>query len=322
MLLVSIWAVSLLAVVFPATAQAQGGGGNGQQGQNQQADDWSWVNSPNSTMAGQSWDPTANTSGNQGQDYQNQGYQSQGYQGQGYQGQGYQGQGNLGQAYPGQDYQSQDYQGQGNGYDPSQQAGNNGGPRGPYGSDANQGGQGGDNYASNQGAGQYAQGDMNQQNGNWGWVNSDDNPNNHGMSYEPAPSAPKQQHVTLTGEKWIDVSIGTETLVAYQGDTAVRTFVISTGSAAYPTATGTFYTYARYDVQDMYGGSVANGDYYYQPAVPWVQYFYEGFSIHGAYWHNMFATPIGHGCVNMRVEEAKWLYDWTGVTGIRVVVHQ
>lgn len=287
LLLVSIWAVSLLAVVFPATAQAQGGGGNGQQGQNQQADDWSWVNSSNSYTAGRSWDPAANAQGNQGPGYQNQGYQ-----------------------------------GQGNGYDPAQQTRNSEGPRGPYSSGPNWGSPAGDSYAPNQGAWQPPQDGPNQQNSDWGWVNSDNHPNNQGMSWEPSPSMPKQDTVAPTGEKWIDVSIGTETLVAYQGNTAVRSFIISTGTAAYPTVTGTFYTYARYDVQDMWGGSVAAGDYYYQPAVPWVQYFYEGFSIHGAYWHNMFGTPIGHGCVNMRVEDARWLYDWTGVTGIRVVVHQ
>jgi lipoprotein-anchoring transpeptidase ErfK/SrfK len=110
-------------------------------------------------------------------------------------------------------------------------------------------------------------------------------------------------------------------MIAYQGDTVIRVFSVSTGATKTPTVVGSFRTYVKIEVQDMSGGSVAAGDYYYQPDVPWVQYFYADYSIHGAYWHNMFGQRTGHGCVNMRVEEARWLYDWTP-TGTRVEVHE
>ena len=146
-----------------------------------------------------------------------------------------------------------------------------------------------------------------------------------GSSWEPEASRPASQPASreaeVTGEKWIDIDLTSQTLTAYQGDTEVRSFSISSGSARYPTVTGSFRTYARVDVQDMSGGSQAAGDYYYVEDVPWVQYFFEDYAIHGAYWHNQFGTPIGHGCINMRVEESRWLYDWAGVTGIRVEVH-
>jgi lipoprotein-anchoring transpeptidase ErfK/SrfK len=125
----------------------------------------------------------------------------------------------------------------------------------------------------------------------------------------------------LTGEKWVEVDISDQRLYAYQGDTLVREFVISSGSARYPTVTGSFRTYARFEEVDMSGGSEAAGDYYFQADVPWVQYFYDGYALHGAYWHNQFGTPIGHGCINMRVDESQWLYEWTAVAGIRVEVH-
>lgn len=378
LLLVGIWAVSLLALAFPATAQAQGGNGSfhvvqagetlrdiahnagtdagtlialnglpngdviyvGQQlvlpGGAAANDNWQNNDNPPSSSGGPNNGPSYTEQGNQSQNWQ----QPQGdsnapdNNGSPRNGQAGPNQQNSDWGWVNSDANSntagqswdpsaagQGNPGQGNGYDPSQQAGNNDGPRGPYGRDPNWGGSDNNGYASDSNAGQPNR-DGSNQNNNWGWVNSEDNSHNQGASYEPSPSMPKQDAVNLTGEKWIDISIGDQTLAAYQGDTAVRTFIISTGSAAYPTVTGTFYTYARYDVQDMSGGSVAEGDYYYQPNVPWVQYFYEGFSIHGAYWHNMFGTPIGHGCINMRVEEAEWLYDWTSVTGIRVVVHQ
>lgn len=67
----------------------------------------------------------------------------------------------------------------------------------------------------------------------------------------------------------------------------------------------------------MSGGSKALRTYYYLPNVPWVMFFYNdqvakmrGFSFHGTYWHDNFGTPMSHGCINMRSEEAKMLYDW------------
>jgi lipoprotein-anchoring transpeptidase ErfK/SrfK len=155
----------------------------------------------------------------------------------------------------------------------------------------------------------------------WDWVHDNDSPYFPGQSWEPPQTVRGANGLELTGEKWIDIDIGDQTLTAYQGDTAIRYFSISSGSARYPTVQGTFYTYSRTELQDMSGGSEAAGDYYYQPDVPWVQYFFEGYAIHGAYWHNQFGTPIGHGCINMRVDESQWLYEWTGVTGIRVEVH-
>lgn len=155
----------------------------------------------------------------------------------------------------------------------------------------------------------------------WESVHSGGSVYNPGQSWEPPQTPRVSTQAQLTGEKWIDVNLSDQLLIAYQGDTPVRYFTISSGSARYPTVTGSFRTYARLDKQDMSGGSQAAGDYYYVPDVPWVQYFFEGYALHGAYWHNNFGTPTGHGCVNMRVEDSRWLYDWTGVTGIRVEVH-
>lgn len=155
----------------------------------------------------------------------------------------------------------------------------------------------------------------------WETLHNERSSHRPGNSWEPQANKQPVREQTLTGEKWIDVNLSEQVLTAYQGDTVVRTFVISSGSARYPTVTGSFRTYARTELQDMWGGSKEAGDYYFQPDVPWVQYFFEDYAIHGAYWHNNFGTPTGHGCINMRVEDSRWLYEWTGVTGIRVEVH-
>jgi lipoprotein-anchoring transpeptidase ErfK/SrfK len=51
---------------------------------------------------------------------------------------------------------------------------------------------------------------------------------------------------------------------------------------------------------------------YELPGVPWVSFFHEtGVGFHGTYWHTDFGTPRSHGCINMRTEDARWLYRWT-----------
>jgi lipoprotein-anchoring transpeptidase ErfK/SrfK len=47
--------------------------------------------------------------------------------------------------------------------------------------------------------------------------------------------------------------------------------------------------------------------------VPWTSFFEftTGVALHGTYWHDNFGARMSHGCVNMRTEEAKWIYRWT-----------
>jgi lipoprotein-anchoring transpeptidase ErfK/SrfK len=95
----------------------------------------------------------------------------------------------------------------------------------------------------------------------------------------------------------------------------VRTTLVSTGVARYPTVTGTFYIYLRYTSQRMIGPG------YDLPGVPYVQYFYKSYGLHGTYWHNNFGTPMSHGCVNMPTSEAEWAFYWADY-GTPVIVQQ
>lgn len=113
-----------------------------------------------------------------------------------------------------------------------------------------------------------------------------------------------------TNEKWIDVDLGQQTVTAYEGAVPVNHFIISSGLPGTPTVTGEFRIWAKTPIQDMYGGNRAAGDYYYLKDVQWVQYFFEDYAFHGAYWHNNFGQPMSRGCINMRNEDAKWLFDW------------
>jgi lipoprotein-anchoring transpeptidase ErfK/SrfK len=55
-----------------------------------------------------------------------------------------------------------------------------------------------------------------------------------------------------------------------------------------------------------------SGPGYRLPNVPDVMFFYKAYALHGTYWHNNFGQPMSHGCVNLRTEDARWLYEWSG----------
>ena len=112
-------------------------------------------------------------------------------------------------------------------------------------------------------------------------------------------------------EKWIEVDLTTQHLYAHEGDRVVFDFPVSTGLPWFPTVTGEFHIWAKIRAQRMTGGSVAAGTFYDLPNVPFVQYFYEGFGLHGAYWHNDFGKPRSHGCVNIDLTNAEKLFFWT-----------
>ncbi|MEZ4515420.1 MAG: L,D-transpeptidase family protein [Chloroflexota bacterium] len=135
---------------------------------------------------------------------------------------------------------------------------------------------------------------------------------------EPPPPGSPRPAAVAADEKWIDVNLTTQTLVAYEGDTPVLTTLISSGQWQYPTVTGEFRTYLKYETQLMSGYHL--GFDYYTPDVPFVMYFYRDFAIHGAYWHNSFGTPVSHGCVNATPADAGWLFNWAPL-GTFVTVH-
>jgi LysM repeat protein len=117
-----------------------------------------------------------------------------------------------------------------------------------------------------------------------------------------------------SGKKWIEVNLSEQSLTAWQGDVAVMHTSISSGRSNTPTVTGRFTIGNKYKAQRM------SGPGYDLPNVPWVMYFYSAYAIHGAYWHNNFGTPMSHGCVNMRSDEAQMLYEWAPA-GTEVYVH-
>lgn len=127
----------------------------------------------------------------------------------------------------------------------------------------------------------------------------------------PVPSTPP---ATDYGGKWIDVDLTYQILRAYAGQTLMFQTLVSTGLPATPTVVGSYRIYAKYVSAPM------SGPGYYLPNVPYIMYFYRGYALHGTYWHSNFGRPMSHGCVNLSVADAEWLFNWAEV-GTPVVVH-
>lgn len=122
----------------------------------------------------------------------------------------------------------------------------------------------------------------------------------------------KEEGVVLgetAGEKWIDVDLSTQTVRAMEGENEAFRMLASTGKWA-PTPTGEYRIWIKLRYTKMSGGKKENNTYYYLPNVPYVMYFYQGYGLHGAYWHNNFGQPMSHGCVNLSIGDAEKLFYW------------
>lgn len=125
---------------------------------------------------------------------------------------------------------------------------------------------------------------------------------------EHIPDAP------LARGKAIVVSTSDQRIYAFENGELVRTHLVSTGLPATPTVLGDYNIYVKFVADDM------SGPDYFLPQVPYTMYFYQGYGIHGTYWHNSFGRPMSHGCVNLPVAEAEWFFNWAEVgTLVRVV---
>jgi lipoprotein-anchoring transpeptidase ErfK/SrfK len=124
-----------------------------------------------------------------------------------------------------------------------------------------------------------------------------------------ANAAPVAAAAKAKAQKTIVVSVGQQMLWAYKGNKVVLSSYVSTGRTGFDTPLGSFAVLSKLPSQTMEG--VIGGEYYNVPDVPWVLYFTNsGHALHGTYWHDNFGMPMSHGCVNLPLDVAAWLYDW------------
>ena len=130
-------------------------------------------------------------------------------------------------------------------------------------------------------------------------------------------ASPEKPGGLAPGEKWIDVDLGRQILIAFEGDHPVYGTLVSSGRRwawdpehDHPTPTGTFRIYEKHVTATMDGDVAADGPYSIED-VPWVMFFQGSYALHGAFWHNLFGTPKSHGCVNLSPIDARELFFWT-----------
>jgi hypothetical protein len=127
---------------------------------------------------------------------------------------------------------------------------------------------------------------------------------------------PDPPHWATRGDRWIDVSIIAQSLVAYRGETPIYATLVSTGKdglddpkETHATVQGTFLIHTKHVSVTMDGDE--EGDEFDLRDVPFVQYFKDGYALHAAYWHEDFGRPRSHGCVNLSPLDAAWLFGFT-----------
>ena len=145
-------------------------------------------------------------------------------------------------------------------------------------------------------------------------------------------------------EKWIDVNLTSQTLVAFEGEKPVFATVISSGkkdrknedkTKNHETRQGIFRIREKHIAATMDGDVASDGPYSIED-VPWIMYFNGSIALHGAFWHSQFGNMKSHGCINMSPLDARAMFAWTdpplpegwhGVwatpehPGTRVIVH-
>jgi lipoprotein-anchoring transpeptidase ErfK/SrfK len=135
-----------------------------------------------------------------------------------------------------------------------------------------------------------------------------------------APGAENLAYPATDGEKWIDVDLGKHTMTAYVGSKVVYgPITMVAGAKETPSVTGTYRVYVKYEKLTMRGTN-ADGTKYETPDVPWVSFFYRGYGLHGAPWRSTFGYDASHGCINLPVSVAKWVYDFAPI-GTPVTSH-
>ena len=128
---------------------------------------------------------------------------------------------------------------------------------------------------------------------------------------EPSP----RPRAVGPAEKWIEVNLYEQTLLAYEGDRLVYATLISSGRVDGPTEQGLWRISSKVKLTQMSGGGGEVDDYFLED-VPWAMYFYYSFGLHAAYWHDRFGLRNSHGCVNLTPRDARWLFEWaTPVVG-------
>jgi hypothetical protein len=128
-------------------------------------------------------------------------------------------------------------------------------------------------------------------------------------------------------EKWIDVDTNQQIITAYVGSKPVYITMVSSGRVGPShTVKGAYRIWVKVSAIAMDNtdeeleepvegeadaGPLDDRKLYSLHDVPWVQFFFESYGLHGVYWHDRFGNRRSHGCVNLAPTDARWFFNWT-----------
>jgi hypothetical protein len=111
------------------------------------------------------------------------------------------------------------------------------------------------------------------------------------------------------GARWVHIDVREQVLTAYEGERLVFATLVSTGKPGVRTRTrlGVFPVWYKTAHAAMHG---PREDPYLVDEVPFVLYFFRSMGLHGTFWHERFGTAVSHGCVNLSMADAEWMFSW------------
>ncbi len=115
-------------------------------------------------------------------------------------------------------------------------------------------------------------------------------------------------------DRWIDIDIDQQVLVAYEGPWPIFATLVSTGrdSRQSETPVGVFQIWAKLEYSDMDDIERTDVEKNYSiQDVPWVQFFKGSYGFHAAFWHDDFGRRRSHGCINLSPADARYLFQLT-----------
>ncbi len=116
--------------------------------------------------------------------------------------------------------------------------------------------------------------------------------------------------------KRIEVHLAEQMVVAYENNVPVMMTRAATGAKFtqkdLSTPRGRYFTNYKFPSSHMVHSDNLEENAYDLPGVPWVIYLTTtGVAFHGTYWHNNYGKPRSHGCINLNLNAARWLYCWS-----------
>ena len=130
------------------------------------------------------------------------------------------------------------------------------------------------------------------------------------------PSAPPEP--IAEGDRWIDVDLTRQVLVAYEWKQPRYVTLMSSGRSKAPSREQSYLTpKGLFRIRGKHLTSTMDNDEPGEPPysledVPYVMYFKGAYAFHSAFWHDRFGRPRSHGCINLAPYDAKWLFNWAG----------